>query len=54
MAGLVVNVSTPVGDTAGATVNRFAGATVSMTKSTVCPASFGGPGQMLVAHGLTV
>src|SRR5688572_29406498 len=53
-AGFGVNVSTPVGDTAGPAMNRPPGTTLSITKSTVWPLSFAGPGEIPVAHGFIV
>src|SRR5262249_28036411 len=53
-AGSVVNDNAPVVDTVGWTVNRFVWLTLSITKSTVWPLSFAGPGEIPVAHGSTV
>ena len=49
-----VKVSTPVGETAGATLNSPALVFAVTLNVTVCPASSGGPGLMAVAQGVTI
>ena len=54
MFGAVVKVSTPVGDTAGATENIAGLSFAVMVKVRVCADSLAGPALMPVAHGLIV